>query len=68
MATTMDEQRKELVEWRASLLVKDKKVNAGKTKLMVSGVVSELGAWPCGVSSKGVAANSLQYEMGPHEV
>ena len=39
-------------------------MNAGKTKLMVGGgsggVVSELGAWPCGVCSKGVAANSLQ--------
>ena len=32
-----------------------------ENKLMVGGgVVSELGAWPCRVYSKGVVANSLQ--------
>ena len=49
--------------WRASLLVKGLKVNAGKMKLIVRGggiVVSDHGAWPCGVRSKGVAADTLQ--------
>ena len=55
------------MEWRASLLVKYLKVNARKTKLVVSrsggGVVFELSAWlgeDRGVCSKGVAANRLQ--------
>ena len=56
MATTRYELGKQLMEWRASLLVKGLKANAGKKTLMVGGrVVSELGAWPCGVCSKGVA-------------
>ena len=61
------------MEWRASLLVKDLKVNARKTKLVVSrgggGVVFELSAWPGGgrgVCSKGVAANSLQCSVYIH--
>ena len=42
-------------------MVKGLKVNAGQTKLMVGGgAVSELGAWPCGVCSKGIAANMPQ--------
>ena len=36
------------------------------------GVVSELGAWPCGVCSKGVSAKLasgyIMYGIGPHDV
>ena len=52
-----------LVEWRAGLLAKGLKANAG-IQLVVGGggggVESEFGAWPCGVYSKDIAANSLQ--------
>ena len=51
VAGTGSDGRKNLVEWRTSLLVKGLKANAWKTKLMASGggggVLSQLGAWPC---------------------
>ena len=47
----------EKVEWRANLVIKGLKVDA--RMIVGGGVVSELGAWPCGVCSKEVTGNSL---------
>lgn len=64
IATTRAELCMKLQAWRGCLVGKGLKVNAEKSKVMVtdgvSGVMSETGAWPCGVCGKGVAANSLQ--------
>ena len=47
-----------MAEWRASLLDKGLKVNAGKSKVMVGGsggnMIVNSGKWPCGVCKKGV--------------
>ena len=55
------QQWSSLVEWRASLLDKRLKVNAGKSKVMVGSssgkIIVNPGKWPCG---KGVQANSIQ--------
>ena len=53
-----------MAEWRATLLDKGLKVNAGKSKVMVSSSGGEMvvnpGKWPCGACGKGVLANSVQ--------
>ena len=53
-----------MADWRASLLGKGLKVNAGKFKVLVrsSGgkMIVNSGKWPCGVCGKGVQANSVQ--------
>ena len=37
LSSTREELRRKLVSWRASLMVKGLKVNAGRQKLMVDG-------------------------------
>ena len=53
-----------MADWRASLLDKGLKVNAGKSKVMVGSsrgkMIVNSGKWPCGISGKGVQANSVQ--------
>ena len=64
MAPTMEQLGRRVADWRASLLGKGLKVNAGKYKVMVgrSGgkMIVNSGKWPCGVYGKGVQANSVQ--------
>ena len=52
MAPTMEQIGRRVAEWRASLLGKGWKVNAGKSKVMVcsSGgkMIVNSGTWPCG--------------------
>ena len=49
--------------WRASLLDKGLKVNAGNTKVMVGSsggkMIVNSGKWPCGVCGKGVHVTSV---------
>ena len=64
MAPTMEQLSICVAEWRASLLEKGLKMNAGKSKVMVrsSGrkMVVHSGKWPCGVCGKGLQGNSVQ--------
>ena len=64
MAPTTERLGKRVAEWRASLLDKGLKVNAGKSKVMVGSsggkMIANYGKWPCGVCGKGVEANSVQ--------
>ena len=53
----MEQLGRWVADWRASLLGKGLKVNAGKSKVMVG---SSVGKWPCGVCGKGVQTNSVQ--------
>ena len=53
-----------MADWRASLIDKGLKVNAGKSKVMVRSSCGKMivnsGKWPCGVCGKGVQTNSVQ--------
>ena len=64
MAPTMEQLGRHVADWRASLLGKGLKVNAGKSKVMVGSsggkMIVNSGKWPCGVCGKGVQANSVQ--------
>ena len=64
MAPTMEQLGRRVADWRASLLDKGLKVNAGKTKVMVGSsggkMIVNSGKWPCGVCGKEVQANSVQ--------
>ena len=64
MAPTMEQLGRRVADWRASLLGKGLKVNAGKSKVMVGSsggkMIVNVGKWPCGVCGKGVQANSVQ--------
>ena len=57
MAPTMEQLGRRVAEWRASLLDKGLKVNAGNTKLMV---VSSGGKWVMWCSLEGVQATTGQ--------
>ena len=61
MAPTMEQLGRRVADWRASLLGKGLKVNAGKSKVMVGSSGGKMlvnsGNWLCG---KGVQANSVQ--------
>ena len=63
MAPTMEQLGRRVSDWRASLLGKGLKVNAGKSKVMVGSsggnMIVNSGKWPCGVCGKGVQANSV---------
>ena len=56
MAPTIEQIGRRVVEWRAILLDKGWKVNAGNTKVMVGNSGGKLivnsGKWPCGVCGK----------------
>ena len=64
MAPTMEQLGRRVAEWRASILDKGLKVNAGKSKVMVGSsggkMIVNSGKWPCGVCGKGVQANVVQ--------
>ena len=64
MAPTMEQLGRRVADWRASLLGKGLRVNAGKSKVMVGSsggkMIVNSGKWPCGVCGKGVQANSVQ--------
>ena len=64
VAPTMEQLGRCVAEWRASLLDKGLKVNAGKSKVMVGSsggnMIVNSGKWPCGVCWKGVQTNSVQ--------
>ena len=70
MAPTMEQLGRRVADWRASLLGKGLKVNAGKSKVMVGSsggkMIVNSGKWPCGVCGKGVQANSVQYTVCKH--
>ena len=59
MAPTMEQIGRRVPDWRASLLGKGLKVNAGKSKVMVGScggkMIVNSGKWPCGVCGKGVS-------------
>ena len=59
----MKQLGRQVADWRASLLGKGLKVNAGKSKVMVGSsggmMIVNSGKWPCGVCGKGVQANSV---------
>ena len=60
MAPTMEQLGRRVADWRASLLGKGLKVNAGKSKVMVGSsggkMIVNSGKWPCSVCGKGVQA------------
>ena len=64
MAPTMEHLGRRVAVWRASLLGKGLKVNAGKSKVMVGSsggkMIVNSGNWPCSVCGKGLQANSVQ--------
>ena len=64
MAPTMEQLGRRVYEWRASLLDKGLKVNAGKSKVMVGNsggkMIVKSGKWLYGVFGKGVQTNSVQ--------
>ena len=64
MAPIMEQLGRQVTDWRANLLGKGLKVNAGKYKVMVGSsggkMIVNSGKWPCGVYGKGVEANSVQ--------
>ena len=64
MAPTMKQLSRRVADWRASLLGKGLKANAGKSKVMVrsSGwkMIVNSGKWPRGVCGKGEQAYSVQ--------
>ena len=63
-APAMEQPGRRVADWRASMLGKGLKVNAGKSKVMVGSsgwkMIVNSGKWPCGVCGKGVQANSVQ--------
>ena len=64
MAPTMEQFGRRVADWRASLVSKGLKVNAGKYKVMVGSsggkMIVNSRKWPCGVCGKGVQANCVQ--------
>ena len=64
MAPTMKQLGRRVADWRASLLGKVLKVNAGKSKEIIGSSGEKMivisGKWSCGVCGKGVQANSVQ--------
>jgi len=53
----------EIVKWKAGMEAKGLKINAGKTKVMLSDpktvMIDEKCKWPCGVCKKGVGNNLI---------
>ena len=60
----MEQLDRRVADWRASLLGKGLKVNAGKSKVMVGSsgrkTIVNSGKWPCGVCGKGVQDHSVK--------
>ena len=63
VAETMEELVGKFEKWKKSLEDKGLKVNAVKTKVMISSSEArsgfEIGRWPCGVCKKGVGSNCI---------
>ena len=63
MVPTMKQLGRRVAEWRAILLDRRLKVNAGKSKVMVGSsggnMIVNSGKWPCGVCGKGIQADSV---------
>ena len=70
MAPTMEQLGRRVADWRASLLGKRFKVNAGKSKVMVGSsggkmivncgkMIVNSGKWPCGVCGKLCSVHSM---------
>ena len=72
IAETMEELVGKFEKWKTGLKVKGLRVNAAKTKVMISSseVRSgfEVGRWPCGVCRKGVGSNSIFCQNCKHWV
>ena len=68
MAPTMEQLGRRVADWRASLLGKGFKVNAGNSEVMAGSsggkMIVNYGKWPCGVCGKGVHANSVKCTNG----
>ena len=64
MARTMEQLGRRVAEWRASLIDKGLKMNAGKSKIMAVSIDGKMivnsGEWPYVVCGKGVQANSVK--------
>ena len=64
MAPTMEQLGRRVADWRATMLGKGLKVNAGTSKVKVKSSGGKMtvnsGKWPCGVCGKGVQASSVQ--------
>ena len=64
MAPTMEQIGRRVADWRASLIGKGLKVNAGKSKVMVGSsggkMILNSGKWPCGVCVRGVQEHFVQ--------
>ena len=67
MAPTMDLLGRRVAEWRAHLLDKGLKVNAGKSKVMVGSssgkMIVNSGKWPCGVWERDADKRSSVHSM-----
>ena len=65
-APTMEQLGRQVADWRAGLLGKGLKVNAGKSKVMVGSgggkMIVNSGKWPCGVCGKGVQAQYVKMD------
>ena len=72
VAETMEELVGKFEKWKTGLEDKGLRVNAAKTKVMISSseVRSgfEVGRWPCGVCRKGVGSNSIFCQSCKHWV
>jgi len=64
IAKSEEELKAKIRKWKECLEAKGMRVNAEKTKVMISGckerAVEKTGKWPCGVCSKGVGVNSIK--------
>ena len=59
MAPTMEQLGGRMAQWRASLVDKALKMNAGKSKVMVSSSGGKM-IVNCGICGRGVQTNSVQ--------
>ena len=72
VAETMEELVGKFEKWKTGLEDKGLRVNAAKTKVMISSSEArsgfEFGRWPCGVCRKGVGSNSIFCQSCKHWV
>ena len=67
MAPIMEQRGRWVADWRAGLLGKGFRVNAGKYEVMVGSsggrMIVNYGEWPCGVCGRGMQANCSVHNM-----
>ena len=72
VAETIEELVGKFEKWKTGLEDKGLRVNAAKTKVMISNSEArsgfEIGRWPCGVCRKGVGSNSIFCQSCKHWV